>query len=175
MIGRGRRPQVDFVVFGDERRIKVAVESKWLGSSTADVKAILWDLVRLEMIAHAENAECFFVLGGLKRRLEALFEHSKFAGNPTWHRAPLIDYRSNSKHRVHLLPVARHRNNMLKAMFKDYPDFPFPHDIAATRSAPFPSDCTQSLPQVYAWKIGCVEKRQTFRPRNITPYRINEE
>jgi hypothetical protein len=171
MIGQGKRPAVDFVVFGKNREIKVAVESKWLGPTAPDVKAILWDLVRLEMIAHTEGADCFFVLGGRKERLDALFLHQKFAGNPTWHPHPLIEYRSNTRHRVHLLPLASHRNAMLKAMFEDYQDFLFPHDIVTTRSAPFPENCNLSLPQVYVWRISCAENRRTFAPKAINAYR----
>jgi hypothetical protein len=172
MKGRGRRPEVDFVIFDEKPRISVAVESKWVGSTKPTVQSILWDLVRLELIAHQEKAECFFVLAGKKSRLDELFKTKVFAAEQNWHPHPLIEYTHNGMHNVNLLPVAKHRNDMLQAMFKDYQDFPFPHHIVARRSTPYPDPCSAKLPQVYVWKISASVKRQTFRPSSIDVYRV---
>jgi hypothetical protein len=172
MEGRGRRPEVDFVVFGEKPRISVALESKWVGSTKLSIQSILWDLVRLELIAHEEEAECFFVLGGQKRRIDELFAHRIFAADRKWYPHPLMEFTHNGQHKVHLLPVAKHRNPMLKAMLKDYQTFPFPHHIVARRSTPFPDPCAGSLPQIYVWKIAASVKRQIFQPGQIDAYRM---
>src|SRR5262249_8205570 len=71
--GAGRRPEVDFVICESYPTISLAVESKWVGQSEPSVESILWDLIRLELIAHQEEARCFFVLGGKRSALETLF------------------------------------------------------------------------------------------------------
>lgn len=173
MEGRGRRPEVDFVVFDGKPRIRVAVESKWAGSTEPSIQSILWDLVRLELIAHEEGAECFFVLGGQKRKLDKLFRNRVFAADRTWYPHPLMEFTHNSMHKVHLLPVAKHRNPTLKKMFRDYQEFPFPHHVVANRSTPFPETCSATLPQVYVWKVGASIKRKTFKPARIEAYRVH--
>jgi len=170
MRGSGRRPEVDFVVFGEYPRIKVAVESKWVGDRTASVKAILWDLVRLEMIAHEDGAECFFVLGGKKLNLAALFSNAQFSGSVTPRRRPLLETQHNGQHKVHLVPVVPNRIAILRDIFADYQDWSFPHYIVARRSAPFPVPIPLSQYQVYTWKISSPENRQTFKPRNSFHY-----
>jgi len=62
--GPGRRPEIDFVVYDRHHKVSIAVESKWIGSTTPSIKSILWDLIRLEMVAHHEKSRSFFVLGG---------------------------------------------------------------------------------------------------------------
>jgi len=170
MEGRGRRPAVDFIVLGQRPQIRVAVESKWIGKGASNVQAIIWDLIRLELIAHAEGAECFFILGGRKRHLAALFENPVFARSRVWQGGPLLETTHNQMHKVPLTPVVRHRIATLKAIFRDYQNFAFPEFIVARRSAPFPEECTSLMHQVYTWKISSARKRTTFYPEKSPHY-----
>ena len=63
--GRGRRPEVDFAVLNPFPKFLIAIESKWASEQTT-ADSILWDLIRLELIAHASNAQAFFILAGKK-------------------------------------------------------------------------------------------------------------
>lgn len=64
----GRPPAIDFVYCGDRYPdIMVAVETKWAGSSNASIDRIIWDLIRLEMIASRFDAQCVFLLAGSDR------------------------------------------------------------------------------------------------------------
>src|SRR5437016_5030056 len=72
MKGRGRRPVIDYVYSDPYPTIKVAVETKWAGSSHTTISNVIWDLIRLEMIADAHKAECIFLLAGQRADLVTL-------------------------------------------------------------------------------------------------------
>jgi len=169
--GRGRRPEVDFVVFGEYPRIKYAVESKWIGHTTPSAESVLWDLIRLEMIAHSEGAECVFVLGGQRDALNAFFNSDKFYGPRKPHQfRPLLRIDSNVIHSLPLVPTIPYRINMLRNLFVDYQHIAFPHKIATRRSAPFPQVGGLKQYQVYAWKVSSPGRRKEFYPKNSKHY-----
>jgi hypothetical protein len=171
MTGPGRRPEVDFAVADPYPKIRFAVESKWIGNTSVSAQSILWDLIRLELIAYAENADCFFVLGGQRRALEAFFRTEAFAGPArSGPRHPLLRVDTNHVHSIPLVPTVRHRIPVLKRIFEPYQDFAFPHKITTNRSAPCPARCTLNQFQVYTWRIRSPARRNMFYPRNSSHY-----
>src|SRR4051812_13014047 len=48
----GRPPQVDFVMTNVDGTYSAVVESKWTGRSAISIGQLLWDLLRLELIAY---------------------------------------------------------------------------------------------------------------------------
>jgi hypothetical protein len=167
----GRRPEVDFVVVDDDRKVIVAVESKWIGATTPAVDKIVWDIIRLEMLANI-GVQCFFVLGGKRKKLEALFGHAAFdAKDNRGYRKPLLRHDNNVLHATPLGPTVEARRPMLRKLFADYQQFEFPNVIHSRRSAPFPSDPNTSAFQVYTWEIKSTPNRTIFRPANSAQYR----
>jgi hypothetical protein len=67
MTGPGRRPEVDFAVINNYPNLSCVVESKWLGANGLSVEEVLWDLLRLELVAHYAKVPAFFLLGGRRR------------------------------------------------------------------------------------------------------------
>jgi len=55
--GRGRPPEIDFVVKNDNQEITVAIEAKWVSGTVTkqSVERVIWDLVRLAMIGNTDN------------------------------------------------------------------------------------------------------------------------
>jgi len=172
--GSGRRPQVDFAVCNPYPKIKVAVETKWITSSAVKPQLVIWDLIRLEMLAHHLGAETFFVLGGKKKFLDAFIKSEAFLG-------PLADGRSRpmlsmpSRHAIGLRltqpPVSRipvHRKTF--KMFK-MGDVEMPEVIKSSKPAIFPEDCPTSRFQIYAWQILCAKHRQKFLPSKHSFYK----
>jgi hypothetical protein len=103
--GPGKRPAVDFVVFSKYPKIEIAVESKWFGKTSVPVEDIVWDLVRLELLAH-EGARCFFVFGGKRRNLSKLFSSQAFAkGTTNRQRRPFLRHDSNVVHTISIGPI----------------------------------------------------------------------
>lgn len=168
--GRGAKPSVDFVVLDPYPKVRVAVESKWIGKTKPSVRAIMWDLIRLEMIAHAEGADCFFILGGMKRSLDAYFAQDAFAG-PKPH-APVLHAFKNFKYEVTLAATATHRVPMMKKLFTEYQEVAFPHKIIARRTDPFPYECKASQFQIYVWHVSSKGKRDVFFPKNSKHYAV---
>jgi len=173
MKGPGRRPEVDFVVRNTDEKIILAVESKWAGRTKLTTEAILWDLIRLELIAHHEGARCLFVLGGAKRNLDAVFAEPAFADSATKpHRRPVLRHDNNVLHSTPLVPTVPVRIPMLEKLFGPYRQFEFPEAVVSRRSAPAPSDAKERDYQVYAWEILPASNRRIFRPGNSKHYGI---
>lgn len=171
MKGPGRRPEVDFVVHDADDKIILAVESKWAGRTKVSTESILWDLIRLELIAHYEGARCIFVLAGSKRMLDKIFADKAFADSDTKpHRKPLLRHDNNLLHPTALVPTVPVRIPMLKKLFEPYPRFEFPEKVVSRRSAPSPSDAKPRDYQVYAWEIHPASNRHIFRPGNSKHY-----
>jgi hypothetical protein len=171
MKGPGRRPEVDFVVRNEEGGIVLAVESKWAGRTKLSTESILWDLIRLELIAHHEGARCMFLLAGSKRKLEAVFEEASFSDAATKpQRCPLLRHDNNVLHSTPLVPTVPVRIPMLKKLFGPYPQLEFPEKLVTRRSAPSPLDAKGRDYQVYAWEVLPAANRRTFRPGNSKHY-----
>lgn len=168
--GRGAKPSVDFVVQDPYPKIRVAVESKWLGRTSPGVGAIMWDLIRLEMIAHAEGADCFFLLGGQKRKLDAYFRQESFAAKHP--HGPVLHAYKNLKLEVTLAATVPHRIRMMKKLFAEHQNVAFPHKFIARRTDPFPADCKANQYQIYVWHISSKTRRDIFYPKNSKHYAV---
>lgn len=165
MKGRGRRPAVDFVARGDDGRIVLAVESKWAGRSVPTTESILWDLIRLELIAHHEKARCIFLLAGTASILAKVFEDPAFSDAATKpHRRPVLRHDKNVIHRIPLVPVVPARFKIMRRMLEPYREFRFPEYIASRRTAPMPAVAKRGDYQVFAWEVLPLGNRTEFRP-----------
>jgi hypothetical protein len=165
--GPGKRPAVDFVVFGDYPKVEIAVESKWFGKTSVAIEDIVWDLVRLELLAR-EGARCFFVMGGKRRSLDALFANPAFAkGSSNRIRRPFLRHDSNTLSTIAIGPIDKKKLGILSPMFKKFPDLEFPTSIVTRRTAPFPENTKIDGYQVYVWEISSFSRRSTFLGRDM--------
>jgi hypothetical protein len=163
MRGRGRRPAIDFVVCDPYPKVKIGVESKWIGRTSVAVEDIVWDLIRLELLAHMQGARCFFVLGGKRKNLVKLFSSDAFAkGTTNRQRKPFLRDDNNVIHTISVGPIDRKKLGILDSVFRRFPDLRFPSSIVTRRSAPFPEDQVADGFQVYVWEIRSAHNRATF-------------
>jgi hypothetical protein len=173
MKGPGRRPQVDFAVCDPYPSVKVAVETKWIGKGRINVTDIIWDLIRLELIAYSSDAQCVFLLAGKRRDLIKLFNSSDFAGpRDAPYRRPILNVGNNSLHDLWLVPRDNYRVDLLRSLFESLQDKQLPQKIVTRRTSPFPTGDRSKQFQVYAWLVQCARKRQTFSPGATPRYRI---
>ena len=169
--GPGRRAEIDFVVCDPYPKIALAVESKWIGHTRPSIDRVIWDLIRLELIAHAYGARCFFVLGGTRADLDDYFKRKDFVGmRKSRIKRPLLRTDSNLMHRTALVPLDGTPVKLMKKLFEPYQDFQFPHYIMSRRSDPFPNDGPNNRFQIYVWEISSRENRETFKPKNSRHY-----
>lgn len=166
--GSGRKPALDFAVCENYPEVSIAVESKWVGRSTAAVESILWDLIRLELVAaHTTKARCFFVLGGTRNRLDELFATEAFSEKGVTHsRNPVLLHDRGGLHKTKIAEVSQVRAPILKRAFKEYQNQEFPTVIASRRTLPFPPDQEPKAYQIYVWEISAMPGRQVFFPVN---------
>jgi hypothetical protein len=131
------------------------------------IEDIVWDLVRLELLAN-EGARSFFVMGGKRKSLDALFANRAFAeGTTNRTRKPFLHHRSNTLHTIAIGPIDKKKLGILSPMFDKFPDLEFPSLIFTRRTAPFPENTKIDGYQVYVWEISSVGNRSTFLGRDM--------
>ena len=169
--GRGRRPEVDFAVADETGVLKCVVESKWVGKDGLTAEQIIWDLLRLELIATEDGADAYFVLAGKRRHLEAFFESKSFKGksrNGQFRKLLKLDHRKSARLRVDNPPSDRVQ--AFKRVLKGYKDVRFPSRISTSEGFVYPSDVPKSQYQVYAWKVFSPAGTARFAPANHSLY-----
>jgi hypothetical protein len=173
MTGPGRRPAIDFVYCEDYPRITIAVEAKWASSSHATVENIIWDLLRLEQVAHHHGATSLFVLAGKRADLRRLFLSEKFLGRQgPFARGPILNIGSNANHIFPLVPEHPYRISLLRKIFIDLQGLPIPHRIRTVRATPFPEEVPLNHYQVYVWNVRPDYPRMEFLPSKIRSYHV---
>jgi hypothetical protein len=172
MKGRGRRPAIDFVYCDPYPTIKIAVETKWAGSAHTTVESIVWDLIRLELVAQHYDASAIFLLAGKRSDLVKLFNRSDFKGPAGMSGVtPILATTHNSITGLSLLPDKHYRVPVLKRLFEKYQTVKIPHKLLTRRTKPFPAECPSNQFQVFAWEVIPASNRQEFLPKDIRLYK----
>jgi hypothetical protein len=73
--GIGRPAQLDFVVVNNGTW-EVVIETKWIGKTAISLVQMIWDLMRLEILARQNNAVCYFILSGFNKKIIPLLENT---------------------------------------------------------------------------------------------------
>lgn len=165
MEGSGGRPALDFVYCNPYPEIKVAVETKWAGSSHTTPATIIWDLIRLEMVANLYSATAIFLLAGQRADLTKLFRSPAFAGpGKVPGVTPILSTTHNSIAKLSLLPDKHYRIPLLRAVYEKRQTTRIPHAVLTRRSRPFPENCRANEFQVFAWEVLPTHNRADFLP-----------
>jgi hypothetical protein len=173
-VGSGRRPQIDFVVCDPYPDIKVAVESKWVGKSGLKLEHIVWDLIRLELLAHHFNAETFFLLAGRHKYLNRLFRTKAFLGRiKSGKIRPILKLPKTHALQLRLDQPPMARVPVLKKVFQSgkISKSAVPSKIVSSIPNVFPDRCTGYAYQVYVWQINPSPGRTTFIPSEHAYYK----
>lgn len=152
--GKGRPPQIDLVIKNEKNELIAAVESKWYGDTPIKVKDIMWDLVRLEIIKHEYKIPCFFVMGGMKKRLDNLFKTQAFIEpNAQKKHRPLLSTENYGRNFFVFTNPTSKRIQLLKNKFLQYPDLRVPEKISVQYPSFYPKDGRNADHQVYVWEV----------------------
>jgi len=174
--GRGRPPEIDFVVYDDNHEIKVAIESKWIGPNVTKqtVESVIWDIVRLAMIGNNDNVKCYFVLAGKKKNLWLLFNNIHFNGQPDkkGRRRPFLKVRPTDYMDVRIDSAKEDRIKLLKPIFKLCQDVELPMRLGTGHTQTYPLEVFNYEYQVYVWEILPKKQKTVFKPKNHTHYKI---
>ena len=172
--GSGRRPQIDFVVCDPYPNIKIAVESKWVGRTGLKLEHVIWDMLRLELLAHHFNAETYFLLGGRKKYLDKFFGSRSFLGRlKSGKIRPILKLPDTHTLQMRLdqPPMARVRT--MKKVFKSgrIASSEVPSKIVSGIPVVFPTNCTSFTYHVYVWQVTSARHRTTFVPAEHAFYK----
>lgn len=163
----GRRPEVDFVATEIYPKIICAVKTKWVGRNGLSAEDIIWDLMRLELIAHYEKAEAYFVLAGRRKHLLKFFQSRAFLGTPTsdgrYKRLLKLDSRRNA--RIRLDNPSRDRAPIISRLLQAYPSISFPSRLTTSKPYFYPEHCPSYQYQAYAWRVIAPDTTVRMRPR----------
>ena len=174
--GRGRPPEIDFVVYDENREIKLAIESKWVGSTVTKqtVERIIWDLVRLAMIGNNDTVNCYFILAGRKKHLDKLFKNKHFNGetDKKGRIRPILKVRSNDYMDVRIDSPKDDRMKLLKPIFKLCQDVELPMRLGTGKTQCYPKDAFNYDYQVYVWEVMPNKQKIVFKPKNHKHYKI---
>jgi len=177
IIGRGRRPEIDFGVIEDDKTISLAIESKWINENVTNVtvEKILWDLIRLAMLGNNAKTTCYFILAGRRGHLLKLFNHNKFNGPPDrkGRIRPILKVRSTDFMHFRLDAPTDHRAELLKKVFKDCQDIELPVNLGTGTTFAWPRNPANSEYQVFVWEIIPTPIANTFKPKNHKFYFFN--
>ena len=168
--GPGRRPEVDFATIRHYPAVTSVVESKWVGSGGILAADVLWDLLRLELIANASNVPAYFVLAGRRKYLEKFFASKAFSGNPTaqgkYRHLLKLDHRPTG---IRIDSPNDDRREMFRKLFHDYQTVSFPSRISTSTPALYPEACPMFQYQAYVWRV-LSPTVSRFMPRNNRAY-----
>lgn len=169
-IGPGKRPKMDFAVLQDNNII-LSLESKWIGSTIPKVSDIIWDLIRLELMASHFNCHAIFLLAGKKRQIESLFQSEVFnAPRSNGTLRPILKNGLRSSLGLKLDYPPLQRQEIIKELVMKYPNIQMPSKISSGNPYIFPKICNSNDFQVYTWEIKPAIPRKTFLAREHKLY-----
>jgi hypothetical protein len=172
--GPGAKARLDFAAFGEDDRIVAAVESKWIGATVPGVDKIVWDLIRLELVASQFDAECCFILGGKKRDLAKLFDSKDFRGTKTGHARPVLPVKPGVTNRYRMQASPHYRWPMHRDILHKWQDLPVAEVFETILTKPCPIECVGEQHQIYAWSVQSAAKRDSFTARMSKHFRAAE-
>ena len=168
--GPGKRPKMDFAVVNGDN-IVLALEAKWAGNSPLKVDDIIWDLIRLELMASHYETKCIFLLAGQKKRIKALFESKAFlAPHPNRPPRPILKDGINRSMAMRLDIPPKQRIPIIKRLVNKYPDIEMPARISSGQPFVYPVECSGSDFQVYVWQISPSTPRKHFIAKEHSLY-----
>lgn len=169
-VGPGKRPKIDFAVRQNDEFL-VAVEAKWAGATPLKVEAIIWDLIRLELLAHHFGCQSFFVLAGQRKRIKKLFDSAAFRaeradGTPR----PILKEGTHRSLGMKLDYPPNQRRAIIKRIVNKYPEIEIPSKVSSGQPFVHPVNCNGSDFQVYVWQIKPAANRECFTAKNHKLY-----
>lgn len=169
---QGRPPQIDFCIFKKDNSIEIAVESKWIANTQISVGDIIWDLIRLELLANNFETKCYFVLAGQKKKLQELFCSDRFLEKRTDNKTrPVLRLTRARKAAIRIDSPPLERLKIIKHKLMQYPNILMPSSIPSGYPEIYPKVCRNADFQVYVWEISAFKKKPRFKAIDNKKYK----
>ncbi|MBD9375565.1 hypothetical protein IB238_23425 [Rhizobium sp. ARZ01] len=162
----GSYPRVDFAAVTGFPKALAVVETKWTNHANISRQAILWDLLRLELVARADNAEAFFVLAGERSMITKISTYKWSDGQRAASFLPFGKAgKIQVKGAVHVL------GESLQRRFDEYPEVEFPCSLHLKSPYAYPQQVNEDQKsssakyQVFVWQLNMdLSSRERFVP-----------
>ena len=163
---KGRKASIDYVVVNKERSdIELAIETKWISSSTTLVKDIIRDLIRLELVARNCDASAYFILAGEKKSADRLFRSMAFIGDKN-KPDPILPIQGREQKTLRLANCQKHKGKIITAAVELFKNVDIGKSIHVTRFGEYPRDVKYNQFVVYGWRIN-KRLNSTYKPKEI--------
>jgi hypothetical protein len=175
--GPGRRPEVDFAVISQYPHVDCVLESKWIGDNGLTAEEVLWDVLRLELIAHSANVPAFFLLAGRRKYLEHFFQSRAFrgtSGKPGKYRS-LLRLRPRHQRPIQISSPSIDRRNLFMKLLTPYQEVSFPYCLTTSFGYSYPEECPMYQYQAYVWHVFSPLGTARFFPKNHKLYRLEAQ
>lgn len=171
--GRGDKPRLDFAVLREDGSVDVAIETKWLSSSTTLRRDIIRDLVRLELARESVGCEAWMILAGSSSDFLALVGDPRFQGHPDHIGSdPILPYGKSRNGRLRLNPPSQFRREMLKEVLEPFKTLECTECIHVTRFGPYPEEPAMNGYVTYLWRIDTRRSAGRFIPADVYGYLV---
>jgi len=162
MTGRGDRPRMDYVVLQTDGKPAAVIEAKWL-RSISDLRLLVRDLVRLELVA-SSGVAAFALVAGQKRALKSIFDSPQFAPHPDYPQSrPLLPLDHNNPRTLRIYPGPQFRRRLFARACEPLRGVDLPIGIVIQRQWVFPSSVRSQEHLVYSWRVTSLTPRSTFQ------------
>lgn len=173
--GPGRRPEVDFAVVQKYPEIICAVETKWVGAGGIKMEELLWDVLRLELIAHSAKADAYFVLAGRRKHLGDFLDSKAFVGQVRSKGKVQTILKMRPQPRIKITNPLPEREGLFQKVLAEYQDLSFPVEVSTTVGQMYPEPCPTFQYQAYAWQIHFPPSMRRFYPRDHKLYHLSPD
>jgi hypothetical protein len=155
----GRPPQLDFVIVKDGIW-QVVIETKWVGKTEITVSQIIWDLMRLEILARLNNSVCYFILAGFNKKIVSLLENTHFnSSNPV----KSITTLTSTKISIDLSKLQQPIKDSLNVKMGKYPTCYFSEVISCDIPHFYPEKNINMSFKTLVWKVNAYNKSRKIR------------
>lgn len=165
----GRPPQIDFVILND-KRIKLALESKWFGTKTSTSPKlidILWDLIRLEILNFNFESKAIFVIAGKKSQIDEFFIRADFMDKTTTGKSRNLLPSRNVGINLDLIGCSIERLKLVCKLSERYKTVEFPSKISISGIYNFPKNAKSFENEVCVWSVKAVKNTKRYKYEDL--------
>lgn len=157
IILKGRPPQLDFVI-SDNQDWKVAVETKWIINTPVTLAQIVWDLIRLELLAKNNRCTAYFIIAGFDKRIKEVL------GKTHFYNADLKETNLITKKRVQTISLdLRKLDDVTKKFINEklsrYKNITVPSKMNFTIPHSYPKESINLTFKTIVWRVNSIRNK----------------
>lgn len=154
--GRGRPLQLDFVLMEGQKWL-LAVETKWVANTMVSIESIIWDLVRLELIAKNEKCPVYFIIAGFAKKIKEVLKGTHLIDDVTT--KEMITYKGRQLISLNLTKAPQKIKDYINNKMKDFPLITIPRKLYFEFPHSYPETKINMSFETIVWKVNHEAKK----------------